>query len=392
MEYFFNNNLYIIFAIFLLTYLCNNNIKDNKKIIIIYLFIILLTIFNILDLQKMILLFLICAFLYFEFLISDNYKLKIIRKIRYKIYDFIYLLLFKYLFGFYIICLFFLSDYFLEITKIPPLIMYVVVAFIMFQILLFISSNEFELSTFDETMNKLNNKINFGHYDELDKSKQKILLFIEDKSFFERPHSYTIICYDYIKYRINRINEVIAKIENAKGRKHKLTHIIKFIKYSFSQFIKQLEDLPTFLNRVINGHSTIEMQLFRSIAVKSGFTKKYQRKIAELVYTPMFFGGLKAYYKNNYDRVSDLYFKNFILAAYLKFAPVFYNKKIYANINEFFGKRKKISDMEFLLYTLCLSGKLDRENSSQIINYYISVFNLNKKSIKKVLFHFPNNK
>ena len=389
MEYFFENNIYIIFAIITLSFLCKPNYNDNKKIVIIYLFITMLAIFKILDLKIMLIIFLICFFLYFEFLIDDEFKLIIIKNFIYKIFDFIYLLTFKYLFIFYILDLFIISTSFSHLIYLPPFVKYSIFIIIFIIIISFITNNDFELTSFTKMVNKLNSKVDFGKYPKLDNDKKNILLFIEDRSFFDRPHSYTILCWDYIKYRINKINEVIQKIDDAKGRHHKIKNIWLFLKYAFKQIKKQMQDIPRFWKRIFYGHSTIEMQVFRSIAVKSGYTKKHLRKIAEIFYTPIFFRGLKNYYKLNNQKVSDIYYKNYILACYSNFSLVFYKGQRYANYYEFFKHLKTINNTDFLLYVLCLSSKLDRLNKEKLLNYYGLMLGLNKKDIAKSLKRLP---
>ena len=290
------------------------------------------------------------------------------------------LFIFKYLFVIFILALYFLSESLINLNFISLNIGYLLFFIIFLYVVFHICNNDFELNTFSNIINQLETKIDFNNYKKLSKKKKEMLVYIEDKSFFERPNNYTIICWDYIKYRINRVNEVIIRYRNGKGKRHAINHIIHFIIYSIRQIIKQLKDIPRFLKRTIRGHSTIEMQLFRSIAVKSGYNKVFQRKISELIYTPLFFSGLKEYYKLNYKKVTSNYFKEYIIACYLHFAKVFYNKKVYKNIYDFYSL-KDFNDAEFLIYILCLSGKTKKD----LINYYAQLFNIDKSEINKTL-------
>ena len=92
MEYFFTNNLYIIFAFIIYSLYISEKPKEiNKRIIVIYSFISLLAFFNVLDIKIMLCIFIFISFLYFEILMNDYYKFKIIKKLRYKVIDFIYI-------------------------------------------------------------------------------------------------------------------------------------------------------------------------------------------------------------------------------------------------------------------------------------------------------------
>jgi len=391
-EYFLKNNLPAIFAIILYGVFSKKEIDDKEKVVVSYSFIVLLSILKILDIKIMLIILILISFLYFEVLINDYYKQKIIKKLRYKIVDFIYLLLFKYSFHFYLLSLTIISTTFENYIKLPRYQVLVYFSLIFLYVILYISNNDFELKSFTEIFTTLEKNIDFASFDKLEDRCKKILLYIEDKSYFERPHNYTIFCWDYIKYQINRINAILFKVENGLGKKHTLVSIFTFLKYSIKQFILQLTDIPRFIRRIYNGHSTIEMQLFRSISVNDGYKKKHQRKIAELIYTPIFFSGLKDYFKMNYKTVSDKYFKDYIIACYLKSALVFYNDKTYNNIYSLKEnlKSKTFTKCDFLFYVLCLSGKLKKERLSEFgreYERYLYVFDIPIKelnlSIKK---------
>lgn len=394
-EQLFNNNIYVIFGFILYTIFTNDNLKhDNKKIIVIYTLMAMLAIFNVLDIKIMLGIFLLLFFLYFEVLIDDYFKLKLFKKISFKFIDCFYLLFFKFSFICFIWAMFMVSDLCSSIFQFPDYQYYFYFAPIFIYVILFISNNDFELKSFDEIIKVLEENVDFNNYEKLSYNKYYILTTIEDKSFYERMNDYTIFCWDFIKYRICKINEVLFRVEISKGRRHNVIRIIKFLKYALKQTLSQLKDIPRFIRRIYNGHSTIEMQLFRSIAVKDGYKKKHQRKIAELIYTPLFFKGLKEYYKSNYQKVSNQYFKNYIIACYLKSSLVFYKGKTYSNIYTFFRRKKvNINDCAFLFYVLCLSGKL---NDCPIevsyfkyeFGFYLDIFCIDDKQLENAVKKF----
>ena len=72
MDYFFTNNLYIIFALIIYSLFISEKPKEiNKKIIVVYSFISLLAFFNILDIKIMLYIFIFISFLYFEVLMEE---------------------------------------------------------------------------------------------------------------------------------------------------------------------------------------------------------------------------------------------------------------------------------------------------------------------------------
>ncbi len=81
-------------------------------------------------------------------------------------------------------------------------------------LLLFISSNKFELNSFDKMIEKLNPK-SFVDFVPIDEAKKNILVELEDKTYFDRTKSHNFISLWY------------------------------------------------FIRRQIRGYSTLEMQLYR---------------------------------------------------------------------------------------------------------------------------------
>lgn len=394
MEKFFEDNIYVLFALIIYYLLVKEKPnKDNKKIIVIYIFISMLALFNILDLKKMLLLLLVCLFLYFEILVEDDSKFLILRKIFYKLVDFFYLLICKYNFLLFVFSLIFISETFQSKVKLPFVVNFVLFFLILLMVIKNVISNEFELESFSKIHDKLK-KYDFGNYKMLNSKQTEILLFLEDRSFFERKNDYTFLCWDFLKYRLYRINEVVNRIQRGKNQRHPLGKVFIFMKYVCKQIYLQINDIKK-IRKYIRGYSTIEMQLFRSIAVKNGYTKVIDRKIAELIYSQLFFKGLKDFYKLNYKTVSSEYFKKYLLVNYIEYAPIFINGK-QTFIKSFWGKDiELINDSEFFLSVLCLPEKINinKLSYSYIINNFenlVVYFNLNLKELKQAIVSMKN--
>ncbi len=390
MESFFQNQIYVLFAIIIYYILINDQIiKESQKISIIYIFISCLSLFDILDLKPMMLIMLLIFFVYFEILYNDTYKVLIIKKIYHKFIDYFYLLVFRYNFLLYVFSLIFISESFLNKFNIPYNLNLIIFVVLLYYVLQKNVANQFELYSFDYIFEKMK-KYNFGNFALISYDKAEMIITIEDKSFFARKNDYTYICWDFLKYRIDRIREIVDIIQISKGYKHSFRKIVIFIKYVIKQCWYQLQEIIHSGGYLLRGYSTIDMQLFRTIAVKNGYEKKFQRKIAELIYSQLFFKGLRNYFKLNYTTVSSKRFKNYLLNNYLFYAPMYVNGKMIP-MEKFWNKDiYSINNSEFLLSVLCYPGRIDLNNLSNKYIFknfynYIDEFKIDKNEMKKAI-------
>lgn len=387
MEVFFENQIYVIFGLIIYYLLMNDKpAKDSQKMIVVYIFIAMLAIFNILDIKYMLIIMLLCLFVYLEFLIDDEYKHKIIRKLRYKFVDFIYLVVSKFYIIEFTLCLFLVSNRFEKLIDIPVWSKVLLFLLFLIYILRKLDNDDFELHSFTDIYKKIN-EINFNDFSKISEYKEDILTGIEDRSFFIRENDYTFLCWNFVKYRLNRIEEIILKVQEKKNEKNKIMYVFRFIWYVLKKLVYQIRDLKQNFKKFWRGYSTIEMQLFRTVAIKNGYKKVFRRKITELIYAQLFFKGLKDHYKLNYQIVSSGYYKKFIMANYLAVAPIMTGGKNKL-IQDFWNKKpSELTDEEFFLTILCLSGKLKKKkfNYNYIVknySYYITVLGIKKTKLR----------
>ena len=203
------------------------------------------------------------------------------------------------------------------------------------------------------------------------------------------------MCWNFIKYRLDRIEEIISKVQEKKNEKNKIMYTFRFIRYVLRQSVYQIRDLKQNFKKFWRGYSTIEMQLFRTVSIKNGYKKIFQRKITELIYSQLFFKGLKDYYTLNYRTVTPGYYKKFIIANYLAVAPIVTGGKNKL-IHDFWNKSpSELTDEEFFLTILCLSGKLKKKyfNYKYIVknySYYITVLDIKKTKLKMAIKEMKN--
>lgn len=385
---FFKDNIYVLLGILLYFLFNTDRHKSNDtKVIVIYTLILVLTILNPLNVHLLLAIFLFLFFFQYEILIDDRFKHKIISGLVSKTVDFLYLLVFKYQFLLYVVLFIFLKRIDFHSLNLASLFFLFSSVAIYLYIILFISSNKFELNTFNEIIEKFDTD-SFGSFVPISDNKRRILIELEDKTFLHRRIAYNSFSFWIIIFKIRTMMDLLIYYKECKLTEDYQKPCIK----------KQLVKILKFIKRQIRGYSTIEMQLFRQVSLKDGYYEIAQRKIAEFIYSPLLFRGLKKYLKRNYTKVSFNRYKNYIIDKYIYYAPVFLGGYKFKNYYELF-KDKKVSDCDFLFYILTLSSKLDKEDvledgkiSKELIinkyNYYLYQFNISEKELEKTISFF----
>lgn len=323
----FRNNYFFLYLFFCVTVFNYSEFFDNQKLILIYLTTCGLSVFSIMSSFDCMIFSAAMTFMYLEFFTKDNSKLKYINKMKFKICDYILIMIVQYGFVCFLISLLFTNKSFLNylaaLDVFKKLTISKKMAFLgarfIFLIPLFISimatsSLKFEILTVDELLKKFNPKIyNINFSEDLD-SFFNILISIEDQSFFKRKNSYSFFSYEFLRYKMK-------SIAFARFKKSPIRTMMAFAKS----------------NKIIRGYSTIEMQLIRAIGLKNGYRMKYRRKFFELVYTSIFFKSLKKFYEQkSYANHWD--FKKYLLLIYIFSVNTQICKKYYPTMNLYFVK------------------------------------------------------
>lgn len=196
-----------------------------------------------------------------------------------------------------------------------------------------LSSGGFEISTFSGMKQRFES-VPFRKADYLDAAlceKMNLLADIEDKSYFDRENTYNWISGEFIRYRFFRRQSLEIPGKEKKRWYFFLKKCIRYIKaYGVISFLKKgREELhwsfqgvrPVHWLKMVfkRGYATLEMQLIRNIGIERGYEKdKYmvRRKIFEVIYSYIFFSGLKSHY--GVIRMGGReHFKKMILYVYL---------------------------------------------------------------------------
>lgn len=351
---FFKDNVYILFGILL--YMLFNNERhrnDNTRVIVVYTLILFFYVLNSLNLWIMLGIFLFLFFFQFEVLIDDQFKHKIITGLFDKIIDCLYLLIFKYCFLLYLVLLYFMGKVDFNLLNLDNLnyLYYLFSSILIYiYIVLFISNNKFELKSFSETIKSIDPK-SFGTFIPISDKKKEILITMEDKTYLYRKSSFTSFSFWIFIFKIRTMIDLIIRHKDKKMLlgKEKIKFNDKVLRVYY------------FIKRQIRGYSTLEMQLYRQIALEDGYYEIFQRKVSEFVGGQLLFKGLRKYLKRNYTKVSYKRYKDFIIDKYLEYAPVFLGEHRYINYKDLFLD-KEVSDCDFIFYVLTLSSKLDKED------------------------------
>lgn len=384
LETILSGNTFLLYFMGLLYILINKDFDKCQKIVMIYVFVYSLKIFNIIDLKVLFIGLTIVSFLYIEFLSEDNVKNILLCNIIYKIIDYMYKLIFEYSAVYFCGSLILMSNIIqIDLPIIQLLNRYIPIIGIKINIISLllvlyainnITSQKFETYSFKHIKQKMDeiNIWNNVKSNNIDSLKLNMLIDVEDKSYFIRENTYNFLSFEFIKYKIKR------------GiRKLKYVNIDKNI-------LKKVTILPIKnTKKYIRGYSTIEMQIIRTLGIKSGYENHiFCRKIYEIIYSKIFFTSLRRYMNKLYlDTSGCCTFKEYLLMIYIKIAPIKLNNTKYSNMLKAWNSNdiRQISDEQFFISILGLSYRWISTNILFNYSRIISEYSLKKSKIRKII-------
>lgn len=304
MEQLLGDNLIIVYFIVGLSVICYSNFKTQQRVMLIYTITYACCFLDILDSKVALILVTFLMFVYLEYLTEDDYKLKVIRKMRYKIADGIFLMIFQHYYMFFVFAVLLQTDYVRKLiewkyySQVCVILSVLVASFCIHET----SIQRFEIRTITDIMAIVDkNPVYKFPYNQIDERMYKILTDIEDKSYFERENSYNFLSLEFIRYRLSKF-KVYLKDYHGRERIRRVTSAVGH--YALA-------------TRHIRGYSTIEMQLMRNIGLQNGYNCVIRRKIFEFVYTKIFFSSLKQFFKDNYYS-NRYHYKEYLLWLYFR--------------------------------------------------------------------------
>ena len=384
MESLLNDNYIFLYLIVLVMFLKPEKLEDNQKIYIVYLVTFLVDILNKIQTAWILSIAIIVLFLYVEYLDNSNFKRDVMVKMLHKIVDFFYIMISQYSVIKYIILVFLNTSPALMFgRKVFGIYSSNIIYIIQFILIIWITDSIFGLSwkikMFDQMQKEIESvsKI-YNLSNNLNEDRFRVVLLLEDKSYFKRTTLGTIFSISYLKdYFFPKVYKSIKRhFTNIKDQLNIKKLNVKKIRESKKRKFRQY----------LRGHSTIEAQLIRSIGIEKGYIRNkniIKRKLFEIIYSKLVFSNLEKYYiKNHYNNSHRM--KDYLLYVYLHKARVEIKGKKCIGLHKLFKKRvDELDDNELFIGTLSFS----KYNLSldDILKYrLIYNLNLNIEDIKKV--------
>lgn len=342
---------------------------------LLYLFTYATAFFQIFRISYSLVLLLITTFVFLEYLTEDIKKLSLITKLRFKVCDYIFMMIFQYHF-IYVFCAFLilhLSHYnnFCDIQN----LLQVASAIPLWRGIHLSTSQPFKIKSITEMCQVFEVFPPYEfNYQEKMQEKFDLLCAFEDRTYFQRKKSYSCITVEFIK----------CFIQNHFALGQNIFLVIRSISphSSFTRFMSR-------------GHSTPEMQLLRTIGITRGYDKyKIQRKIFEIVYGKIFFTSLKEYHQaNTYLELE--HYRHYLLYIYFQTVMTKLKGKKYTPLASVFENDKDISNWSMNgLFIACLglSFQSISDSSLEHFDHIIQEFSLDVGHIKELNENFPEAK
>ena len=96
MEELFGGNLFVIYFIACVAVISYCNFRENQRMFLLYLFTYAAVFFRIFRVSAGLALLFLATFVFLEYLSEDTQKLELIVRLRYKLYDYLFMMLFQY--------------------------------------------------------------------------------------------------------------------------------------------------------------------------------------------------------------------------------------------------------------------------------------------------------
>jgi len=374
MEELFSSNLFAIYIIACIAIISYSNFRENQRMFLLYILTFATAFFQIFRIIYSIILLHIITFVFLEYLTEDNKKISLITKFTYKVYDYIFMLIFQYhfLWIFFAFLMLHFSHYDMcSVVQILLKIASIVSVFIGAHLSI---SQPFKIKSITEMCQKFEEipPYSFEYNDNM-QEKFDLLCSFEDKTYFQRKKSYSCATIEYIVCYTKSNCITVQKIL------HKALSCLKksYRKHMFSR-----------------GYSTPEMQLLRTIGIARGYDKyKKQRKIFEIVYSKIFFSSLKKFHEAN-TYLPLPHYRHYLLYVYFQTVMTKINEKKCIPLSSAF-KETDISNWSMNgLFVACLGLSFRKVNDKSIKVFadIIEKFKLDTNQIKKLSENYPEEK
>ena len=316
----FSGNLIILYFIFVISVITIDRFSDKQKIAIIYV-----CTYGIMwdeNISKRLLVVLLVAmiFLDLEYFTQDEMKLIILKKLHYKLVDFLYMGIFQYKLWAVLSAIVIRTNVIKNMAPNFPWMFDIISSIVFFIALHWMFCIPEEFHTFTEMYNKIwkypyyrlvqDENLENGISEEFQKRLDIIVQF-EDRLYWKRKKAYTILSLEYFiawykdrnTFKEQKLRKHLTLWGHIKNILSFPLRVFNFVFMTFGKAIKAIRRIYTAFRR---GHSTIPMQLIRILGYKHGlvfgnskidfkYYKIVKRKLYEVLYARMFFEGVKQY-------------------------------------------------------------------------------------------------
>lgn len=347
------------------------NFKIGHRVSIVYAYCLLATLFEAIDFPVAVMGSIVVLFLVLEVFNADDDRIAMFSVVQ-KLIDFVYRLMFELYVLFYFVLLG-AQCWALSTFKGEAGVYWAAIAAILV-LIAFTSRMSFSTLSISEIRSRLKQ---YGKDPELiifsseDRKKLRILVFMEDGSFYSRPQGQHILS----------IGQAIS------GLRRKIRSTPSFTKNLRKRIIQ-------FVKTYFRGYGTIEMQILRNVGLRFGsYQHTFRRKMFELCYAQLYFNA----YINQlpFGSSESNKIKDWIINVYLNMAPVKVGMVACksadgskSTFQQLFGKNfSDLSCEEFFVWCLGLPhyemgvGK----NAIAIHMDAVRIFNLDKVEIERVI-------
>ena len=360
-EELFKDNFFILYLLFVISVIAIDRLSERQKVSIIYFCSYGMTFGSSLSNSYNVFLLVLMLFLIQEYFTSDRRKLAIFRRIHYKIADFLYMSVFQYKLWLVLLAFLFKGENFSNYFEAEH---WLCTCSTLFSLLLFVLAIIWMYNVPEEfhMISHIYNVIQEHGYawfkpNDVVINKLRLITDREDRLYWRRKNSYTIVSYEYIKeWYLDRkgSNEPETDEKTDISGLSEFIHMISSVRKHTKRFWRR-------------GHSTIPMQLTRILSYKHGLVfansnvkfKNYRlikRKIYEIFYTRMIFEGLKEYLRIELNRDMEL-FSAYLVYLYPYIVQTKVDGVVYRPASKLFKKGKEILPMEEwdynLIYSMC---------------------------------------
>ena len=295
MELLLNENTFLLYFIVLIIFLKPDNIRENQKIFIVYLCSFFVDCTSQIRTVHIVIISTISLFLYLEYFNDSDFKRDVMKKLTFKLSDFVYLMTVQYYFGEYLIIMLLNTEFFYNyihhvplFKKITPNVISVLCFLLLMIMANYLYSLNWKIKSLDEIKKYMDKVVLINNLDvNMIKEKEDVVVLLEDKSFLKREKYTTAYSIDYIKNYaapklISFLKNILSELAGSnndsinqvktysikmrfKLKVKKIIKIIKMIEYIITVAIKKI------YFSLKRGHSTIEAQVIRTIGIEKGY-------------------------------------------------------------------------------------------------------------------------